>query len=65
MHTYNSEKETRFHYDLDFSGDIIIFRNGKEIRVPASDILEFITQEYVIPRIEQDAVKTFLGRIEK
>ncbi len=51
MHTYNYKedktkdkkgKDIYFHYNGDFSGDVIINSDNKELEIPAKAILEFV-----------------------
>lgn len=52
MHTYNYKdengKEIYFHYNGDFSGDVVINSDNKELEIPAKAILEFIAYSYVL-----------------
>jgi len=45
MHTFEGEKGTKFHYNSDFSGDVIIVpppTDEEGVNVPGTDILEFV-----------------------
>lgn len=48
MHTYKSLHDTRFHFNSDFSGDIVIspkgcsLENDTSISIPAFDLKEFL-----------------------
>ena len=45
MHTHLSKNGTLFHYNSDFSGDIIIDFSGKEnIEVDGYDVLELVAE---------------------
>lgn len=65
MHTFNGNK-TRIHYNLDMSGECIIFNKEteQEIKVSCEDILEFVA-EYVkiqkISKLEQMDSEEILG----
>lgn len=52
MHTYTYKdkegKEIYFHYNGDFSGDIIINSDNKELEIPAEAILELVAYCYVL-----------------
>ncbi len=56
MHSYGGRHGTIFNFNSDFSGDITISREGKEISIPANDILELVAYKYLthkrIERIE-------------
>jgi hypothetical protein len=50
MHSFGANKGTIFHFNSDFSGNVIIRDNveeGKEIEIPGEDILEFVAYCYV------------------
>jgi len=69
MHSYNSDK-TSFHFNNDFSGDIIIIdkETNKEVSVNAEDILKLVAYEYILPKkiseLEQLDYKNILNNIE-
>lgn len=50
MHTHEAQK-FRFHYDGDFSGDVICVNKAtsKETIIPAEDLLELVAVAYVLP----------------
>lgn len=54
MHTYDykDEKGTDiyFHYNGDFSGDVTINSDNKELEIPAKAILEFVAYCYVLSK---------------
>jgi len=54
MHTYTYKdekgKETYFHYNGDFSGNVIINSDNKELEIPAEAILELVAYCYVLGR---------------
>ena len=53
MHT-TVIKETRFHHNSDFSGDIIITRSGEEsIEVPFEDLVEIVAKMEYNKEIER------------
>jgi hypothetical protein len=50
MHSYRAKDGSAFHFNSDFSGDIIVYApNGEMVEIPAQDILDFVAQEYVLP----------------
>ena len=50
MNTYQGKKGTIFHHNSDFSGNVIIIHEGKQIEIPGTDILELVAYEYVMPQ---------------
>lgn len=40
MHTFN-HKDTYIHFNTDYSGDAIIMRGGKELKIPAAALIAF------------------------
>ena len=46
MHTYISKKGTTFHFNSDYTGEVIIVKDEdtKEIKIPCEDILEFVAE---------------------
>lgn len=66
MHTYEGEK-TRFHFDSGLTGNMLIVDKdtGKEIKTIASDLLELIAYEYILPKeinkLEDMDYKDLLG----
>lgn len=50
MHSYQGKQGTIFHHNSDFSGNVIITHEGKEIEIPGSDILELVAYEYILPQ---------------
>lgn len=57
MHTYAAAHDTVFHYNSDFSGEVILQRQGTTLQIPATDLLDFVAYCYVmqqrIAHIEQ------------
>ena len=53
MHTYKSSNGFIFHFNSDFSGDVVI-RNQKldseNVLIPGKDLLEFIAYNYILPK---------------
>jgi len=49
MHTLQASDGTRFHYNSDFSGDVIVEVAGSEWRVPGDALLELVARAYVVP----------------
>lgn len=52
MHSYISKDKTvTFHYNADFSGNVIMFKSGGEsIEVSGESLLQFVAYCYVIPK---------------
>jgi hypothetical protein len=49
MHTCTGSQGTKFHYNSDFSGDVIVVdKDGHEFYIPGKDILEFVAYGYVL-----------------
>ncbi len=45
MHTFKTDDDkTVFNFNSDFSGDVIIKRNGKTVNVPGRDLLALIAE---------------------
>jgi len=59
MHTYIAARNTIFHYNSDFSGDILVHVDGYEepYQIPAQALLEFVFETFV--------KNTLVGRIEE
>jgi len=51
MHTYHATRETVFNFNSDFRGELMITHGDKEISIPATDILEFVALNYVLPSL--------------
>lgn len=63
MHT-TVYKDTRFHHNGDFSGDIRIVRDGREMEVPFKDILALVARfvrDERIAVLEQATPREILG----
>ena len=49
MHSYTGSQGTKFHYNPDFSGDVVVVdKDGHEFCIPGKDILEFVAYGYVL-----------------
>lgn len=61
MHTFVGARGTMFHFNGDFSGDVLI--DGKP--VPVIDLIALVARHYVIPRrisaLEDGADNATLG----
>ena len=53
MHTFMGKEGTRFHYNQDLSGDVIILKGEEELNIPASDLLEFVSNHIANLQIAQ------------
>lgn len=51
MHTFRSNKVT-FIYNSDLSGDVTVQRDGKEIKVPGEELLEFVAERLRAMKID-------------
>ena len=52
MHTYSAADGTRFHYNSDLSGEIIVAVYGyAEVRIPSHDLLAFVAEWIRMQRI--------------
>lgn len=49
MRTLQTRDGTRFHYNSDFSGDVVVDVDGAEFRVPGEALLELVARAYVTP----------------
>lgn len=49
MRTLQASDGTRFHYNSDFSGEVIVETGGAEFRVPGDALLELVARAYVAP----------------
>lgn len=64
MHTLNAPKGTRFHYNSDLSGNVIVMTPEGEFHVPGDDLLAFVAdyvREERIARLEQASAAELLG----
>lgn len=50
MHSYRGEKGTIFQYNSDFSGNVIIIHESKQIKIPGTDMLELVAYHYAMPQ---------------
>ena len=49
MHTYKGSQAV-FNHNSDFSGDVVITCGGEMVTIPASDLLDFVAYQYVLPK---------------
>lgn len=49
MRTFQAEDGTLFHYNADFSGDVIVATGGAEFRVHGDSLLELVARAFVAP----------------
>ena len=67
MHTHEGATHT-YHFNSDFSGEIVIMSKDKEnpktIKIPAEEILELVAHRYILPerqaRLEHASTKDLL-----
>ncbi len=64
MHTKQSETGTIFHYNGDYSGEVIILRNGQDVIIPFIDLKSFVA-DYIrsekIRDLESNDIDVVLG----
>ena len=65
MRSYTGTEGTIFHHNSGFNGYVIINVGENQIKIPATDLLEFIAYQYVavekISKIEQMEWKELLS----
>ncbi len=53
MYSRACKKGTLFFFNGDFSGNIHINIGNVKVQVPAADVLELVSMEYVLPKMIQ------------
>jgi len=68
MHVHEAS-ETIFHFNADFSGDVVIIRKSTKVTVPAADVLEFVAccflQNKLVEKLEDMDWKETLQLFKK
>lgn len=49
MRSFEAPDGTRFHYNSDFSGDVLIERETGDVRLNGDALLTFIAKAYCLP----------------
>lgn len=68
MRTFEAPDGTRFHYNSDFSGDVLIEREAGDVLLNGDALLAFIAKAYCLPakiRVLEDLSADSAARIEE
>lgn len=62
MHTYESHS-IRFHFNSDFSGDVLIVSPTENVNIPGKAILDFVIEKHMKPTLIAGIEKAIKGEI--